>query len=171
MGPGFRGDMIAALKFLHIAALSVWCAGLVGLPLLLARHAPNGDQIDFARLRVVTHQSYVRLITPAAVIAIAVGTALIFVRSVFVPWMFVKLVMVGLLVIIHAWIGHITLRMGEQQGDYIPPAAMPLVGASLVAMLAILVLVLGKPLIEAWPGPTWLLEPRDQSLPVGEVPM
>ncbi|WP_120010434.1 CopD family protein [Teichococcus vastitatis] len=163
--------MIAAFKFLHIAALSIWCAGLVGLPLLLARHSPDGDQIDFTRLRVLTHQSYVRLVTPAAVIAIVIGTALIFMRSVFVPWMFMKLVMVGVLVIVHAWIGHITLQMGEQQGDYTPPAAVPLVAASLVAMLAILILVLGKPFIEAWPGPAWLLAPQGQSLPVDEVPM
>ena len=27
--------MIALLKFVHIAALSLWCAGLVALPVLL----------------------------------------------------------------------------------------------------------------------------------------
>ena len=46
--------MIAALKFLHIAALSIWCAGLVGLPLLLARHAPSDDQHRYSRRRLVT---------------------------------------------------------------------------------------------------------------------
>ncbi|MBO1077155.1 CopD family protein (plasmid) [Roseomonas marmotae] len=163
--------MITALKFLHIAALSVWCAGLIGLPLLLARHGPSDRQLDFSRRRLVTHNAYVRLITPAAVIAIAAGTALIFLRGVFVPWMFVKLVAVGVLVAIHAWLGHVTLQVGEQQGHYDAPAGGPLVAASLLAMTAILLLVLGKPPIGDWSVPAWLLEPRGQSLPVAAVPM
>jgi len=162
--------MITALKFLHIAALSVWCAGLVGLPLLLARHGPNDDQLDFARRRLVTHNFYIRLVTPAAVIAIAAGTALIFLRDVFIPWMFAKLVVVGVLVTIHAWMGHVTLEIGEQKGNYDPPAGGPLVTASLLAMTAVLVLVLAKPVIRDTLAPSWLLEPRGQSLPVDAVP-
>lgn len=162
--------MIAALKFFHIAALSIWCAGLIGLPLLLARHKPTDDQAEFSRMRIVTHQAYVMVVTPAAVIAISLGTALVFLRDVFVPWMFAKLVFVGLLVLVHAWIGHVTINVGEQQGDYNPPPAGPLVAASVVAMLATLVLVLGKPLVGEWPVPAWLLTPQGQPLPVGEVP-
>lgn len=162
--------MITALKFLHIAALSIWCAGLVGLPLLLARHGPADEQQPFARRRLVTHYAYIRLITPAAVIAIAAGTALIFLRGVFVPWMFVKLAVVGILVTIHAWVGHVTVQAGESRGDYDAPPGGLLVAASLLAMTAILVLVLGKPHLADWPGPAWLLEPRGHSLPIGAVP-
>lgn len=163
--------MIAALKFLHIAALSIWCAGLVGLPLVLAKHDPGDEQLDYARLRVLTHQAYVGVVTPAAVIAIAMGTALIFMRDAFVPWMFAKLVMVGVLVLIHAWIGHITLTLGERQGRYGSPRVWPLIAISMTAMVATLILVLGKPVLnEEWLAPGWLLEPQGQPLPVGEVP-
>lgn len=163
--------MITGLKFLHVAALCLWCAGLVGLPLLLARHAPDDAQKDFARRRLVTHNLYVRLVTPAAVIAVAAGTALIFLRGVFVPWMFAKLLVVGLLVSIHAWLGHVTLQVGESQGRYDTPGGGLLVAAALLAMTAILLLVLGKPMLSEWPGPAWLLAPRGYSLPVGAVPM
>ncbi|MBS7813790.1 CopD family protein [Roseococcus pinisoli] len=163
--------MIAALKFFHIAALSIWCAGLVGLPLLLARHHPADDQAEFARTRLVTNHAYVRVVTPAAVIAIALGTALVFMRGVFVPWMFAKLVLVGLLVLIHAWIGHITLKFGEEQGHYRPPPAGLLVGMSLLAMLAILILVLGKPFLAEGILPDWLLGTQGQPLPLREVPI
>lgn len=163
--------MIAALKFFHIAALSIWCAGLVGLPLLLARHSSGDEHAAFSRLRTITHHAYVAVVTPAAVIAIALGTALIFLRGVFVPWMFAKLLLVGLLVIIHAWLGHITLRAGEGQGDYEAPGAAPFVVVSLLAMAAILLLVLGKPPIGPGFLPPWLLSPRGQPLPVGEVPI
>ena len=162
--------MIAALKFLHIAALSIWCAGLVGLPLLLARHHPEDDQAGFARRRMVTHRAYVGVVTPAAVIAISLGTALVFLRDVFVPWMFAKLALVGLLVLAHAWIGHITLKVGERQGDYRPPPAAPLLIMSGAAMLVVLVLVLGKPWVGDELVPSWLLTPHGQPLPVDEVP-
>jgi uncharacterized membrane protein len=36
--------MVAALKALHLAALILWCAGLLALPLLLARHDPHQPQ-------------------------------------------------------------------------------------------------------------------------------
>lgn len=162
--------MIAALKFFHIAALSIWCAGLVGLPLLLARHHPADDQHRFSRWRLVTHVAYVGVVTPAAVIAISLGTALVFLRDVFVPWMFVKLALVGLLVLAHAWIGHVTLQAGERQGDYRAPPAAPLLVVSGVAMLVILILVLGKPFVGEGIVPPWLLNPQGQPLPVDEVP-
>ncbi len=163
--------MIVAVKLLHIAALSIWCAGLVGLPLVLAKHDPDDVQEDFSRLRVLTHRAYIGIVTPAAVIAIAMGTALIFLRGVFVPWMFAKLVLVGLLVLLHAWIGHVTLSVGEGKGSYAPPRAWPLLAISITAMLAILVLVLGKPVLSDALAPAWLIEPQNQPLPVDEVPM
>lgn len=162
--------MIAALKFLHIAALSIWCAGLVGLPLLLALHHPADEQTHFSRLRMVTHRAYVSVVTPAAVIAISLGTVLVFVREVFVPWMFVKLALVGLLVLAHAWIGHVTLQVGERKGAYRLPHPAPLLAASGIVMIAILILVLGKPVLSDLLAPPWLLTPRGQTLPVDEVP-
>jgi putative membrane protein len=163
--------MIALLKFFHIAALAVWCAGLIGMPLLLARHDPTDRQADFARTRLATHHAYVRIMTPAAVIAIALGTMLVFLRGVFVPWMFAKLALVGLLVLIHAWIGHVTLKLGEEEGGYQPPPASLLVGVSLLAMLAILFLVLGKPVLGEGLLPAWLLGTQGQPLPLREVPI
>ncbi len=163
--------MIVAIKLLHIAALIVWCAGLVGLPLVLAKHDPEHDQADYSHLRILTHRAYIGVVTPSAVIAIAMGTALIFMREVFVPWMFAKLVMVGVLVFLHAWIGHVTLNVGERQGSYDPPPVWPLLVISIAAMLVILTLVLGKPLLSEAFAPEWLTSTRDQPLPMDEVPI
>lgn len=163
--------MIVAVKFLHIAALSLWCAGLLALPLLLALHAPGGGQQNFARLRLVTHGGYTRIVTPAAVIAIAAGTALIFLRGTWTPWFFTKLVLVGILALFHAWIGHVTLAMGEGDGDVPSPRAWPVVAGVSTVVVAILVVVLAKPGISADLIPDWLEQPRNQSLPVEEVPI
>lgn len=165
--------MIAAIKFLHIAALAIWCAGVIALPLLLAKHDADDEQMDYARLRMLTHRAYTFIVTPAAVITIAAGTVLIFMRQVFTPWMFAKLVGVGALVLLHAWIGHITLIVGERQGAYAPPrlwGPAALFGA-FIAIAAILILVLAKPPIDGSLAPDWLTAPRDQPLPVDEVPM
>ncbi len=165
------GGMIVAIKLLHIAALSIWCAGLVGLPLLLAKHDTADEQTDYARLRMLTHRFYISVVTPAAVVSIAMGTALIFLRGVFVPWMFAKLVLVGLLVLLHGFVGHMTVTIGESGGGYAPKRAWPFVTVATAAMVLILVLVLGKPLLSERIAPDWLLEPQDQPLPVDEVPM
>jgi len=164
--------MIALIKFIHIAALSIWCAGLVGLPLLLSKHESDDAQADYSHLRLLTHQAYIFIVTPAAVITIAMGTALIFLRDAFVPWMFAKLVAVGVLVLLHAWIGHITLMVGEQQGDYQPPRFWPpfMLCVTSLTIIVILLLVLGKPMLGSDLAPDWLMEPRGQPLPVDEVP-
>ena len=163
--------MIVAVKLFHIAALIIWCAGLVGLPLVLAKHKLHDEQADYSHLRILTHRAYIGVVTPAAVIAIAMGTALIFLREVFEPWMFAKLVMVGVLVFLHAWIGHVTLNVGERQGTYDPPPVWPLLVIAIAAMLVILTLVLGKPLLSDALAPQWLSNTLDQPLPMDEVPI
>lgn len=162
---------IALFKFGHIAALLVWCAGLIALPIMLAQHQHGDGQDRYARVRKFTHYSYTRLVTPAAVIAVGAGIVLIFLRETFVPWFFAKMVFVGALVVLHALIGGIVIRMGEERGDVIAPR--PLVPVVLVigVIVAILALVLAKPVISPGSAPEWLQSPRNQSLPVDEVPI
>jgi len=118
--------ILTIVKGLHIAALVLWCAGLVALPLMLGKHRIDDDQADYGRLRLLTHDSYSFIVTPAAVIAIAAGTLLIYLRGVFEPWMFAKLVAVGLLVSLHALVGHTVILMSERRGEYAPPSSVPL---------------------------------------------
>ena len=98
--------IVPHLKAVHVTGLVLWCAGLFALPLMLARHDSSISQHDYARVRNATHYGFTVLVTPAAVTAIASGTLLVFLRDVFVTWMFFKLVLVALLVTFHAWIGH-----------------------------------------------------------------
>lgn len=162
--------ILTLVKAAHIAALVLWCAGLVALPLVLGRHDEGEAQADYARLRRITHYGYTRIVTPAAVVAIACGTALIFLRGVFVPWMFAKLVAVGLLVALHALVGHTVVQMSERRGDYVPPSPVPLLGVVMATMIAVLLLVLAKPVIPDL-TPAWLDTPRHRQLPVEETPI
>lgn len=161
--------ILTAIKALHLAALILWSAGLVALPLVLGKHDADEEQADYARLRRITHYGYTRIVTPAAVVAIAAGTALIFVRGVFVPWMFAKLVAVGLLVTLHALIGHTVVLMSERRGEYVPPTPVPLIGAMIATMTVVLLLVLAKPVLPDL-APAWLKTPHHRQLPLEATP-
>ena len=157
--------IIPHLKALHIAMLGLWCAGLFALPLMLSRHDPSINQSDYSRIRRATHYGYTFVVTPAAVIAIASGTLLIFLREVFVLWMFAKLVFVALLVSFHAWVSYIIVAVAETEGSHTPPNPLLPVLLLTIPILAILTLVLAKPDLGDIPLPDWLKKPRGIQLP------
>ncbi|WP_167803298.1 CopD family protein [Pseudoroseicyclus tamaricis] len=155
---------VPLFKVLHIAALCIWCGGLIVLPLMLARHDPAVVEEDYRLIRRGTHIAYTMGVTPAAVIAVIAGTWLIFLRGAFVPWLFAKLAFVALLVLIHAWVGHVVAQVAEEPGTQRPPEPYLPVAAVLFCVVAILVLVLAKPDIGTVSFPDWMMEPRDNQL-------
>ena len=168
--------MIALLKTLHIAALSLWCAGLVAMPLVLqiyGRREEVRTQAGFTEFRLLMHAAYTRIVTPAAIVAIAAGTALIFAADITQPWLVAKLVAVAGMVLAHAWLGHLNVEASEGRGSYQMPHAIAALPASLICMSAVLYLVLAKPdlqpLIEALPAA--LTTPQGRSLPDVLVPI
>lgn len=165
----FLVALIPHLKAIHLSALIVWCGGLVALPLMLAHHDPTDNPEDYRRIREATHQTYIFLVTPAAVAAVVVGTWLIFLRGVYVPWLYGKLVFVALLVSAHAWVGHIIVQVAETKGRTPIPRPAFTLAAILLPVVAILYLVLAKPDLSEITFPKWLSEPRDGQLPF-EIP-
>jgi protoporphyrinogen IX oxidase len=160
--------LIPYLKALHIVGLMLWCAGLFALPIMLAWHDPVIGQADYRRIRNASHYAYTVAITPAAVIAVIAGTWLIFLREVFVPWMYLKLGFVTLMLAFHAWVGHNLVTIAETAGTHRPPSPTIPILILILPILAILVLVLGKPDLHI-PMPDWLNEPRGNHFPL-EVP-
>ena len=160
--------MIALIKTLHIAALVVWCATLVALPALLGLHQHVARQthwVDvqhhYVRFRRFTHVTYTAVATPAAVLAIAAGTVLIFAAQVFEVWLLAKLVCVAGMALAHAWLGHLIVQSGERSVYW----RMPWPGLSWLVtvpcMLAVLWLVLAKPDLQAAVQrlPAWSSQP------------
>ncbi|MBK5926446.1 CopD family protein [Rhodobaculum claviforme] len=172
--------MIAALKFLHIAALSVWCAGLLALPVVMqvyGRHPAMRSQARYAEFRLLAHRSYTRIVTPAAVVAIAAGSGLIVALRLVDPWMLAKLAAVSGMVLVHAWLGHLVAQSGERAGDLAAgwrlPSPLIALWLGLPLMAAVLWLVLAKPdLSDLAAGlPAVLTEPQGRSLPDAVVPI
>lgn len=166
---GWLEAIVPHAKALHVAALVIWCAGVIALPLMLARHDPAIGQADYWRIRLYTHYAYTYAVTPAAVVAIGSGTLLIFAREAFVPWMFLKLLFVGVLVGAHGWVGHTIVSVAATDGRHQPPHPGMSVGLAMAPMLAILILVLAKPDLAGTSFPEWLTTPRGGHL-LFEVP-
>lgn len=157
--------VVPHLKALHIGMLLIWCAGLFALPLMLGRHDPALGQSDYSRIRRATHHSYTYVVTPAAVLAIASGAALIFARELFDLWLFAKLVGVAGLVAFHAWVGATLVRVAETEGTHTPPSPLVPTLLLMLPITAILTLVLAKPELGEIVMPEWLTTPRGIQLP------
>ncbi|HEV7352243.1 MAG TPA: CopD family protein [Brevundimonas sp.] len=160
---------IPLFKAAHMVAIIVWVGGLLTLPLMLARHDPAVSAEDYRLIRQGSHLTYTMVVTPAAVVAVIAGTWLTFMREVFTPWMFGKLAAVALLVAVHAWIGHLVVRVGEEPETHRSPSPwLPLVGVLAPALL-VLALVLAKPPLTELSFPDWASRPLGRQLPV-DVP-
>jgi protoporphyrinogen IX oxidase len=147
------------LKFLHIAALSIWVAGLLYLPAMLMGHQEVEDSQDFARARMASRFAYLGIVSPAAFVAIGAGSALLFVADALHPWMFVKLMAVGVLVVAHLQYGYVLAHLADQEARA-PTWRVRLIAAAVaLSSLAILWLVLAKPPLATDFLPDWLLEP------------
>ncbi|BBK29511.1 putative membrane protein [Stella humosa] len=153
------------LKILHIAALSVWCAGLLVLPGVLVRTGravQTGEWEGAAaqQLRSFGRACYLAVASPAAVLAIGSGMALIFQRGAFAPWLFAKLALVGVLVLVHMQHGRSIARLAQAEGRIGRLLPALLLAAAGTAMVAILWLVLAKPGFDETLFPDWLRQPR-----------
>jgi putative membrane protein len=135
-------------KFLHLSAVALWLGGLLALPFLMVqRSGLEGESLE--RLQRMVRFLYVALTSPAAFVAIAAGTALIFLRWTFVEWFTLKIACVGALAALHALIGLRVLSVFEHEGQIGKLAAVALTGVASAASLAILWLVLAKPDLDA----------------------
>lgn len=162
--------MIAIVKFIHISALALWCAGLLLLPVLLERADNPLRAGEAARMRMFAHHAYTALVSPAAVVATVAGGMLLFMRWVFEPWMFAKLALIGGLAVLHTYIGHCVTRLGEE--GYVRPALAPpfLFAAGAILMSGILFAVLAKPTLRPEIMPEWLQRPLQRQLFLPLVP-
>jgi putative membrane protein len=138
------------LKLLHISAVILWCGSLLYLPAAIA--AAAGPQpsaaFDPAR-RGLLRTVFTLVATPAALLAIASGTAIFMLDGPVVVWLMAKLVVVGLLVLGHAACGMLILRAERQVAggprDWTQAWCIAIGSASLLWLGAIAWLVLAKP--------------------------
>lgn len=142
--------IVSLFKFLHVATIELWSAGLIALPFLyLQRKGLAGDALH--RLHAFTRFFYVALVSPAAFVAIGSGTVLIFLMGTYEAWFSAKLLGVAVMTGIHIFSGLMILHLFEP-GRFYPLWRFALVlPLTLLVIASILILVLGKPRLE-WPA-------------------
>jgi protoporphyrinogen IX oxidase len=134
------------LKLLHISAVIVWCGALLYLPgLIVATLSREAGAASPATRAQLLRPVYTHVATPAALLAIASGTAIFVWHDLLAVWLMAKLALVGLLVLGHGACGLLVLRAeaGASRGTRL--AAWLIVSSSLLWLLAIAWLVLQKP--------------------------
>lgn len=168
--------MIALFKAGHIASLAVWCAGLLVLPIILqiyGRRSEISTQPGFSEFRLLLHAGYTRIVTPAAILTIILGTGLILLTQLRAEWLLVKLGVVCVMVLLHAWLGHLILKTAEGRGSYQMPSPVFVIPGSLFLIGIVLVLVLSKPDLSFLSRalPDFLREPQGRDLPSDFTPI
>ena len=151
--------MTTFLKFVHLAAIAVWSGGLIALPFLFWQRRTLEAGLDLDRLHRVARLVYVELTSPAAFIAIASGTALIFLQATFAEWFSLKMVLVGIMAMLHVLAGLVLVQLFLPEGRFSRLSYLALTSAYIVLITAIIWIVLAKPHIDANQIAAHLFEP------------
>lgn len=150
--------MVALFKFIHIAAISIWVAGLISLPSLYVQRAHVKSDDELYTLQKIVRFAYVGVLSPAAFIAVGTGTALIFLQATYGTWFNYKLALIAALVGIHVATGLVIIRLFNE-GEIYP--VWRFVGVTVITAIigsAILYVVLAKPDIQLT-LPDWFYQP------------
>lgn len=136
---------MAWLMGVHIAALVIWCGGLVYLPGLYAMDARMRPHETARReLRIMSRFAFLGITSPAAVFAIITGTVLVYATGASGNWLAAKLTAVAALSAFHVYCGHLLAALGHEGAPrkrYTPGPWLTLVPIALIAIVLWLVLV------------------------------
>ncbi len=106
------------IKAFHIIAVVCWFAALFYLPRLFVYHVQSADAVSRERFRVMERKLYRGIMTPSAVVAVALGLWLLvqgwdYYRG--AGWMHAKLALVGVLIGYHAACRHYLLQLRDER--------------------------------------------------------
>ncbi len=133
------------VKLLHISAIMIWCAALLYLPGLFAGYPAVRDEASYVRLRGRTRLVYNALASPAAVIAVLSGSALVLMAASLGGWLVIKLWAVAGMVLIHVYCGRLANRLNGEPGSRRSALHLLLLLPIGILMLIVIYLVTGKP--------------------------
>ncbi len=100
--------MMLWLKAFHIIAMVAWFAGLFYLPRLFVYHATITDSRESGRFKIMERRLYFGIMMPAMFATLIFGFFLLHANwdyYLHTPWMMVKLALVYLLMLFHAYCG------------------------------------------------------------------
>lgn len=132
------------LKVFHIAAMTIWFTGLFFLPRLFVARARGEDDADTDHLNEIGKTLYFGIMTPAGVVTIGLGLALIGFGFDGV-WLPLKLVLVSLLAVLHMYNGLMLLDLTHGHSRHGATFYWVLNWLPLVLLVGIAALTAAKP--------------------------
>lgn len=152
-----RGAGMAWLMSLHIAALTIWSASLLYLPVMFSVDHDASTSAS-KRLRIMSRFAFVAVASPAAVVAIISGSGLVYLTQATGSWLAAKLLVVSLMGAFHVYCGRMLTVLGHEGSHKRERGASApwLVVVPLALVAAVLWLVLAKPaLVPGMDGGSW----------------
>jgi putative membrane protein len=137
---------MAWVKSFHIVFVITWFAGLFYLPRLFVYHAMSSDAASIERFKVMERKLYHGIMTPSAVLAVALGLWLWlgWFRDAG-GWLHAKLALVAVLVVYHLWCGRLlaAFRDGRNRRSHVWYRWFN--EAPVLVLVAVVILVVVKP--------------------------
>jgi putative membrane protein len=137
---------MAWVKSFHIIFVITWFAGLFYLPRLFVYHALSSDAPGIERFKVMERKLYYGIMTPSAVLAVALG---LWLWLAWFPgaggWLHAKLALVAALVGYHLWCGRLLAAFREDRNRHSHVWYRWFNEAPVLALVAVVILVVVKP--------------------------
>lgn len=111
------------LKAFHIIFMTTWLAGLFYLPRLYVYHAQANDRTSLERFKIMERKLFWGIMTPGAILTIALGTALIIQLGginylMAANWLQAKLILIAALIIYHVWCGKLLIDFKHDNNQH-----------------------------------------------------
>jgi putative membrane protein len=136
------------VKSLHIVFVVCWFAGIFYLPRLFVYHAMAEDRVGRERFKVMERKLYRGIMTPCAVLAVALGLWLmvaswdVLARA---GWLHAKLLLVVLLVAYHVYCGRMVQAFASDRNPHGHIFYRVFNEAPLVLLVTIVILAVVRP--------------------------
>ena len=133
------------VKAFHIVFMVTWFAGLFYLPRLFVYHALTEDTTGNERFKVMERKLFYGIMTPGAVLTIALGLWLWLGYGIGGTWMHLKLGLVLALVVYHLYCGKLLLDFKHDRSRHSHVFYRWVNELPVLLLIAIVVLVVVKP--------------------------
>jgi putative membrane protein len=133
------------IKAFHIIFVVTWFAGLFYLPRLYVYHAMANDSVGIERFKVMERKLFYGIMTPSAVLAVALGVWLWLAYDFTGIWLHIKLVLVLFLIGYHIYCGKLLVDFKHDRNRHGDVYYRWLNELPVLMLIASVVLVVVKP--------------------------